>query len=306
MLVADGSVRSTLKSLETLNIRRYRTTVRCVAMLALLGSLLGGCGASSSATQGGTATRGGTSHSSTSAGAVEGAGVSWWVPAHPIKGLGQRIVGHGARAAVLLWREGAPPPKKAVVFLHGWEARPPWTYASWLRHLATEGNAIVYPVYQQPGEQTGEFLPSALAGIRLGLHADHANPRSVVAIGHTTGGALAFDYAASAAAHGLEPPRGVLAVYPGRNPPETVIPAADLSSIPASTWLAVIAGPGDRIPDGNQQAKEMLRDAARVPPGQRRFLRADPTSSGPIAATGEPSREMWGWADRLIAEARGN
>jgi acetyl esterase/lipase len=263
----------------------------CTLLLSALAVLLSGCG--------GDGSRPGTTS----------ARVEWTLPARPIPGLAQRLVGAGPRAAAILWPAGGAPPRDAIVFLHGWLPSPPSTEGEWLRHLAGRGNSIVYPVYQTvPGRPEG-FRADALAGIAAGLHALHADPARVVAIGRTTGGALAFDYAAVARARGLSVPRGVLAVFPGRNPGNGEVTAADLSRIPSRTRLAVIAGPGDSIPGGAAQARALLRGATRVPPRRRHYL--TPYFPPPSALVGaatirrDARRAFWAPADRLIAAARG-
>ncbi|MBA3866011.1 MAG: alpha/beta hydrolase fold domain-containing protein, partial [Solirubrobacterales bacterium] len=200
------------------------------------------------------------------------ASIQWTTPARPIPGLTQRLVGTGPRGAAVLWPAGGKPPRDVIVFFHGWLPGPPSSESEWLRHLAMEGNTIVYPVYQTARGRPEGFRANALAGIRAGLRAVDADPDRVVAIGRTTGGALAFDYAAVARSHGLPTPSAVLAVFPGRNPGNGLVTPADLSRIPSQTRLAVIAGPGDSIPDGAAQARALLRSATRVPAGRRAYL----------------------------------
>jgi acetyl esterase/lipase len=206
---------------------------------------------------------------------------------------------------MLLWSAGHPLPRNVVVFLHGWQALPPYVYGDWLRHLAAEGNTIVYPVCQGAATRPHQVLDIALAGIAAGLRAAHADPSAVVSIGHSTGGVIAFDYAALAGSRGLVGPRAVLAVYPGRNPPGGEIPTADLSAIPPSTRLEVIAGPGDPIPAGNAQADALLAGATRVSSRWRSLVSAPyQRSSGPFPVSAAPRRSFWAPADRLIAQAR--
>jgi acetyl esterase/lipase len=259
---------------------RARGAANLALWLALAVAALGGCGstADSQTTTGPELTRLG--------------------PASPIPGLKQRMVGKGTETTALLWSRGSPPPHQAVIFLHGWLPTPPRSYGLWLRHLAERGNTIVYPVYQEWATKLKDFLAGAIAGTRLGLRAAHADPASVVVIGHTIGGALAFDYAATAPHEGLPAPRAVLAVYPGRKPPGKYLPPADLSGIAPGTLLETIAGPGDPIPKGDAQARSLLAGATAVPQSRRRYLevKAPPSLF--------PPRSAWTAADRLIAEAR--
>jgi acetyl esterase/lipase len=264
---------------------------KCCGALLALAIALPGCGGSQQGRQ----------HSDL-------ARVAWTMPARPIPGLDQRLVGRGPRAAVVLWPAGGKPPREAIVFLHGWLPSPPSAESEWLRHLAIAGNTIVYPVYQTVHGRPGGFRANALAGIGAGLRAAGADPASVVAIGRTTGGALAFDYAATARRHGLPVPRGVLAVYPGRNPGDGEIAPADLAQIPPRTRLTVIAGPGDSVPGGAAQARALLRGATRVPARRRDYL--TPSFPPPSAMVGAATirraarRAFWAPADRLIERAR--
>jgi hypothetical protein len=127
----------------------------------------------------------------------------------------------------------------------------------------------------------------------------------VVAVGVTTGGALAFDYAAVAESEGLIPPRAVAAVYPARNPPGGTVTPADLGDIPARTRLLVIGGPGDPIPAAESQARALLGAAGRVPPRLRLFNRpAHAARYGPQEDGHWARLSFWRPVDRLIAAAR--
>lgn len=197
------------------------------------------------------------------------------------------------------------PSREAVIFLHSWEPLPPSIYAEWLRHLVDEGNTVIYPVYQEISTKPERYRSNALAGIAAALKVIKVNRDSVVVIGSTTGGALAFDYAAVARSGGLPVPRGVLAIYPGRNPGQGVVTPANLAMIPSSTLLEVIAGPGDRIPRGEQQARGLLAGARMVKAARRIYYRAeDRERYGPLSHNRAARRSFWAPADRLIAEAR--
>lgn len=235
----------------------------------------------------------------------EGPQVLWLYPARPIPGLEQRMVGRGARGAAVLWREGRQPPRQVVVFLHKWEAVPPWTYREWLRHLAERGTTIVYPAYALPrGTEPEDYLDNALAGIEAALDILGPDPTVVAAVGETTGAALAFDYAAVATEHGLPPPRAVFTAFPGRDPPNGTVTPADLSEIAPGTLLTVVSGPANGLPRGDAQARAQLRGATRVPPARRAYLSAPP-NTGPRATNPASRRAFWKPLDRLLAAVRG-
>ncbi|MBS1845537.1 MAG: hypothetical protein JST53_14060 [Actinobacteria bacterium] len=277
----------------TETIQRGSARLLCVWVVVLL-ALVGGCGAS------------GRPVDLHQTGRAAAAPIEWAFPPRPIGGLRQRVVGRGAGAAVLLWdATRRRPPREVVVFLHGYELLPPWTYGYWLRHLAAAGNAIVYPVYQDPATPPGRFRAGALRGIAAGLRAVRASPSSVVAVGVSTGGALAFDYAAVASAADVPAPRAVAAVYPARNPPGGEVPPARLGDISSRTRLLVIGGPGDPIPEAEAQARGLLTAADQVPPHLRSLRR--PTAAGRYSPQEDDRRArlfFWRPVDGLIAAAR--
>lgn len=231
--------------------------------------------------------------------------IEWAYPPRPVEGLRQTAIGHGAGAVLLLWdADRRHPPRDVVVFLHGFEPLPPWTYGYWLRHLAAEGNAIVYPVYQEPATPPERYRAGALRGLAAGLRFVRARPDSVVAVGVNTGGALAFDYAAVARAEGLPSPRAVAAVYPARNPPGGRVPSARLDDIPPATHLLVIGGPGDPFPAAESQARGLLAAAGQVSPRLRTFLRPDAGRYSPQEDDRRARLLFWRPVDRMISAAR--
>jgi hypothetical protein len=274
-----------------------KTIQRASAVLPWIAAalvVLGGCGSSGGAQPG----RGDERSASTP--------IEWAFPPRPIAGLHQEIVGRGAGAAVLLWdADRRRPPQDVVVFLHGYELLPPWTYGYWLRHLAAKGNTIVYPVYQEPATAPGRYRAGVLRGIDAGLESAEARPDTVVAVGVNTGGALAFDYAAVARAEGLPSPRAVAAIYPARNPPAGEVSPAPLGRILPRTHLLVIAGPGDPYPAAEAQARGLLAAARQVPPRLRTLSR--PAAGGRYSPQEDDRRArlfFWRPVDRLISAAR--
>ncbi|HVS99053.1 MAG TPA: hypothetical protein VHE08_00905 [Solirubrobacterales bacterium] len=274
---------------------------RSAVIAAALGITLGGCGGGSTPHQGGQGAAPHPDHPRDAASVA----AAWLVPPRPIPGLQQRSVGHGIEGAAVLWRQGEPVPRRAVVFLHGWHAVPPWFYAGWLRHLARAGDAIVYPVMQGFATPPEGLADDTLAGIAAGLRAVDADPEEVVVIGLTSGAVVALDYAARARAEGLPSPRAVFAVFPGRFPPGGEIPLADLAAIPPATRLQLVAGPGDPIPDGDAEARRLLARSSRSSARPGRVLSAPVRDAGGGPGAGGASRrEFWLAADRLIAAAR--
>jgi acetyl esterase/lipase len=235
--------------------------------------------------------------------------IEWVIPARPIEGLRQHEVGQGPRGAVILSSPHSVRPRRIVIFLHGWEATPPSIEAAWISHLADAGATVVYPVYQDNGTGPREFSTDLRAGVRAALRSLDFDAHDVVVIGRTTGGALAFDYAATAKRAGLPVPAAVLAVFPGSRPPSGRIPQADLAHIPSGTRLDVVAGRGDRLPGGDPEARHLLAAASSVPLGRRRLLTprfpAEPSLVPPARVLAAERRSFWMPADRLIASVEG-
>jgi acetyl esterase/lipase len=220
-------------------------------------------------------------------------------------------VGEGARAVTILRPAGATEPLPAVIFLHGWGETRVSDYGGWLRHLAREGSAVIFPRYQRDeSSRPDRALESAVAGIRAALRKEvKIAPESVVVAGHSAGGALAADYAAAARREGLPPAQAVLAVYPGRailGYPGG-IPAVDPDRIPRSTRIVALAGDADAVV-GTEPARALVESASRVPRSRRRLVivRNDAVDDHYAAErTGRAARQtFWRRLDRLIARAR--
>ncbi len=195
-----------------------------------------------------------------------------------------------------------------VLFLHGWGGNRPRYYRPWLEHLAREGNAVIYPRYQDSVvEPPPQVLGNVLAGTGLALARVNEDPRSLVVAGHSAGGALAADYAGIARSVGLPVPVAVFSAYPGRRLPRLPfgIPEVDPARIPAATRLIALAGTNDRVV-GMRPARRL----ARLAGARRRQLVVirDPAVSdhlGPQRADAPSRRAFWARLDRLIRAARG-
>ena len=165
-----------------------------------------------------------------------------------------------------------------VIFLHGWTAFTPTTYRGWLRHLARRGNIIIYPRYQS-GLLTPapEFFPNALAAIRDALAVLREPGRvapdlsCVAVVGHSAGGALAWNYAIRAAAENLPAPKCALLVQPAQGPERGVplLPIEDGSALAAEFRLLVMTGDADGIV-GATAARRVWRATSHLQ--QRAFV----------------------------------
>jgi acetyl esterase/lipase len=221
---------------------------------------------------------------------------------------GARIeVGSGARGATIFRPREPRRDAPVVVFLHGWLAVDPELYRPWIAHLVRGGATVIYPAYQEaPFLDTVSPLPNTLVAMRLALERVHVAPGRLVVAGHSAGGALAADYAASARSAGLPVPAAVFSVYPGRSLRGIAprIPAVSARDIAAGTRVLALAGADDRVV-GSRAARAIVRTATRARATLRivRDARVDdhgaPQRSDPAAR-----RTFWAPLDRLIAATR--
>jgi pimeloyl-ACP methyl ester carboxylesterase len=169
-----------------------------------------------------------------------------------------------------------------VVFLHGWGVTNPAVYGAWLDHLVKMGNIVVYPRYQADlGTPTADFLPNTINAIRHAialLTQDPAQVRpelSVLAVvGHSVGGLLAANVAATARDAGLPRVKSVMSVQPGRTwnrRPRSKVLLEDLWKIPPGTLLLTVAGDRDTIA-GDRDAKRIYYESKQIGARDKDFV----------------------------------
>lgn len=216
------------------------------------------------------------------------------------------FAGVGARGAWVLRRDGERE-DPVVLFIHGWTAVDPELYGPWLTHLVRSGSTVVYPVYQDlPFLAPAVAFGGVVAGVRSAIEEADLPRDDWVVAGHSAGGAMSADYAASARKLGLPPARGVFAAYPGRRargiPLE--LPEVDPARIPASTRLIALYGADDQTV-GARTAKRTISRAKTV---SEQLIRVDdpavddhlgPQRSGPATR-----RRFWRRLDALISAVR--
>jgi acetyl esterase/lipase len=219
-------------------------------------------------------------------------------------GTERLVVGSGTREAVVLRAADAERGRPVVVFLHGWTADEDRQYGAWLRHLVGRGADVVFPVYQRPPfDDVRTPLGNVQAALRAAL-ARLPGHGPVLVAGHSAGGALSSDLAASAAQAGLPQPVAVYAVYPGRDlGPGRFLAGPPLSRIPPDTQLLALASPTDRVV-GTETARSMVAGATRVR-GRLRIV-SDPVlgeHNAPMGSSAEVRAAFWAPLDRLLRQA---
>jgi acetyl esterase/lipase len=217
-------------------------------------------------------------------------------------------VGSGLQSAIVVRGDGPRAGRPVVVFLHGWTAIAPRAYDAWVRHIAERGADVVLPVYQRPPFiDVRTPLPNVLAAIRAAL-ARLRGHGAVIAAGHSAGGALSADWAASVREAGVPRPVAVYAVYPGRDlGPALRLRGPSLRGIDPRTRLLALASPRDAVV-GTATAEQMIAEPTQIPPTRRtlRIVRDPIVQDHTAPARADPAarRTFWTPLDRLIEAAR--
>jgi acetyl esterase/lipase len=215
----------------------------------------------------------------------------------------ERSVGRGGNQFWLFEPKGAAP-KAVVVFIHGLGGPSEDLAANhepWLRHLASRGDAVIYPRYEKkPGDTQAlhhlfQTIPAAVSRLQ---------PRHLpmILIGYSRGGGLAVDYTALLTRIGK--PRAVLAVFPVLL---KIDPTLDLRSIPHRVRFLFLVGDKD-TQVGPNGALDLIRQL-QLSGYPNRLIRGEVVySKGNFKAThlsvleNTPGarKAFWQRADRLI------
>ena len=157
-----------------------------------------------------------------------------------------------------------------VIFVHGYTATTPDLYLAWVEHLVRRGAVVLYAEYQGPTYSESAWRQTLLDDVRNALatlerEAVPVDLTRVAVVGHSLGGVLAVDYAASAAAAGLPVPTAVMGVAPGCNTVEVACLGADLGAIPATTRVLLVTEADDPDPVGTAAVERIWAGLGAVP-----------------------------------------
>jgi acetyl esterase/lipase len=167
-------------------------------------------------------------------------------------------------------------PFPLVVFIPGKMLGDPEPYLAWIEHLVRRGAVVLFPDWQ--GTTTDADEPAyrqhllADVGNALGTLEQEGvliDPNRVAVVGHSVGGVLAVDYAASAAAAGLPVPAAVMGVSPSCTTEEVACLGADLGIIPPTTRVLLVTMADDPGSTGPAAVERMWSGLGMVPPENR-------------------------------------
>lgn len=219
----------------------------------------------------------------------------------------QGPVGSGAKEVWFYAAKGKA--RSLVIFLHGYGGpteETPENHVPWLKHLAAEGNDVIYPRYEVGGAADPyPNIDAAIAEATPRLGKPHV---PVVVIGYSRGGRIAVDYAAVGAARGQEPV-AVLAIFPGvHSQYERLGPLKKLDS---KLKLAIMLGDKDTSVDGSGARVILARLELAGFPSQRIQLIGVKSKGSFVAdhfsvmkTTPAAKAAIWAPADKLIDSVR--
>jgi pimeloyl-ACP methyl ester carboxylesterase len=213
-------------------------------------------------------------------------------PEQPQSGPGGKQVAHTQVRAELhgsgpqaywLFEPAEPTPETAplIAFNHGWGAMDPRTYRAWINHIVRRGNIVVYPLYQDSLRSAANtFTPNAIAAVHDAIRTLQSEPGHVkpqldkfALVGHSMGGPISANMAATWETEGLPVPRAIMCVEPGKTwgRPWAVIGLSDLKQIPADTLLLSVVGEDDRLVR-DVDAKRIFNESTQVPLENKNFI----------------------------------
>ena len=217
-------------------------------------------------------------------------------PGQPPAGPGGAEAFHGSVVAerysdgsgeFWLFEPAAPVPARApvVVLFHGWGAVEPWPYGAWIHHLVRRGHVVIYPRYQAslltpPARMTDQAAREVRVALQRLLQEGRVAPdlSRTALLGHSLGGVIAANLAATAGRYGLPEPRALMVVQPG-DPPRTFLTVGrsqpsilvDYRAISPELLMLVLVSDRDTTV-GTVTARELFYRTSRVPPDRKDFI----------------------------------
>jgi acetyl esterase/lipase len=163
----------------------------------------------------------------------------------------------------------ATEPLPLVIFAHSYTMRDPAYYLAWIEHLVKRGAVVLHTEFQEDSEDYAVYRQNLLDDVRgalatLETEGVPIDPGRVAVVGHSVGGVLAVDYAASAAAEDLPVPAVVMAAAPGCE-----CQVAGLDAVPATTRVVLVVAADDSDPTGGGMVAQLWNGLSAVPLEQR-------------------------------------
>jgi hypothetical protein len=197
-------------------------------------------------------------------------------------------------------------PKRLVIFFHG-QGGPieatPQNHRPWIDHLVDKGAAVIYPRYEIDYSQA--VIDPAVQGVQTANDRLAITGVPVIALGYSRGAALAVEYAAVAARHGVPVPDAVETVNPV--PYGETARIVNLKPIRPRTIVALLVSDKDpHAVDGSTMLLHRLRDAGF--PGKQIELNVAHSHPGfvadhlaPLSASPAARAAYWAPTDQLFA-----
>jgi hypothetical protein len=217
---------------------------------------------------------------------------------------GPLVEGADPAAGAWLFRP-AGKPKRLVIFFHGQggpEETTPADHRPWIDHLVAEGNAVIYPRYEQ--SYATAVIGPAVAGVRTASERLDEPDLPVLALGYSRGGGLAVEYAAVAGKEGVPVPRAVETVNTVAAGDQAQL--VDIRPLRHDTVLSLIVSDKDSL--GATGARALLRRLrlSGFPGSQIQVHFARSTASfladhaGPMGSSPGARRAYWDPTDALL------
>jgi len=221
-----------------------------------------------------------------------------------------------------IFEPSSPKPDFApvVLFLHGFVATTPGTYFYWMQHIAKKGYIVVWVQYDAGGSALATYGMHAMATWRDALlrlespFEDHVRPErdesgepKTAVVGHSLGGYLAMEVAATAADGGflnlwaLHRPRALVLIEPGG---WHVLPRPAMEHIPSDTLVLLVVGDEDDV-NCKETAVNIWGYTPHIPAEQKDFLLVLSDSHGqPEQIANHYFTNTTGYADTAAIDGR--